>query len=87
MFNKVELWEELEANKCFLANGFNNAIVGISYGAEPKTVYSVHKIIEILIEEDGMEWEEAMEHFSYNIGGAYIGEKTPIFIYDLDEQE
>ena len=86
MFNKVELWEELESNECLLADGLNDAVVGISYGVEPKTVYSVHKIIEILM-EDGMEWEEAIEHFSYNIGGAYVGEKTPIFIYDLDEQE
>ena len=86
MFDKVELWEELESNECLLADGLNDAVVGISYGVEPKTVYSVHKIIEILM-EDGMEWEEAIEHFSYNIGGAYVGEKTPIFIYDLDEQE
>ena len=86
MFNKIELWEELESNECLLADGLNDAVVGISYGVEPKTVYSVHKIIEILM-EDGMEWEEAIEHFSYNIGGAYVGEKTPIFIYDLDEQE
>ena len=86
MFDKVELWEELETNECLLADGLNDAVVGISYGVEPKTVYSVHKIIEILM-EDGMEWEEAIEHFSYNIGGAYIGEKTPIFIYDLDEQK
>jgi|TARA_R110000824_G_scaffold101998_2_gene242073 hypothetical protein len=86
MFDKIELWEELESNECLLADGLNDAVVGISYGVEPKTVYSVHKIIEILM-EDGMEWEEAIEHFSYNIGGAYVGEKTPIFIYDLDEQE
>tara|TARA_R100001463_G_scaffold50674_4_gene101150 strand:- start:1365 stop:1625 length:261 start_codon:yes stop_codon:yes gene_type:complete len=86
MFDKIELWEELESNECLLADGLNDAVVGISYGVEPKTVYSVHKIIEILM-EDGMEWEEAIEYFSYNIGGAYVGEKTPIFIYDLDEQE
>mgnify|MGYP003111242922 CR=1 FL=1 len=86
MFDKIELWEELESNECLLADGLNDAVVGISYGVEPKTVYSVHKIIEILM-EDGMEWEEAIEHFSYNISGAYVGEKTPIFIYDLDEQE
>jgi hypothetical protein len=86
MFDKVELWEELESNECILADGLNDAVVGISYGVEPVTVYSVHKIIEILM-EDGMEWEEAVEHFSYNIGGAYVGEKTPIFIYNLDEQE
>ena len=84
MFDKLELWEELESNECLLADGFNDAVVGISYGVDPKTVYSVHKIIDILMEE-GMELEEAMEHFSYNIGGSYVGDKTPIFIYDVEK--
>lgn len=84
MFDKVELWEALEEAECLLADGFDEAVVGISFGVTPKTIYSVHKIVEILMEE-GMEWEDAVEHFSYNIAGAYVGEKTPIFIYDLDE--
>ena len=86
MFDKVELWEQLKENECLLADGFNEAVVGISYGVNPRTVYSVHKIVEILMEE-GLSWEESVEHFTYNIGGAYVGEETPIFIYDLDEQE
>jgi len=83
MFDKVELWEQLVDNDCLLADGFNEAVVGISYGVNPRAVYSVHKIVEILMEE-GLSWEESAEHFAYNIGGAYVGENTPIFIYDLD---
>ena len=26
--------------------------------------------------------EEAIEHFEYNVEGAYVGEKTPIFVND-----
>ena len=37
MFDKIELWEELESNECLLADGLNDAVVGISYGVEPKT--------------------------------------------------
>ena len=25
--------------------------------------------------------EDAMEHFEYNIAGAYVGPKTPIFVF------
>jgi hypothetical protein len=32
---------------------------------------------------EGMSEEDAMEHFSYNVSGAYVGEKTPIWCYDL----
>jgi len=30
-----------------------------------------------------MEYEDALEHFYYNIKGAYMGEKTPIFVDDI----
>jgi len=45
--------------------------------------YDVTKIIDALI-EDGMEPEDAEEHFSFNVMGSYIGEMTPMFIYGLD---
>lgn len=28
--------------------------------------------------------EDAMEHFYYNIAGSYMGEKTPIYVHDLE---
>jgi hypothetical protein len=64
------------------ADGFDSAILGIAYGFEPpKLVYSISRILEILIEE-GCTYEEAREHFDYNIGGGYIGEQTPIWVED-----
>jgi hypothetical protein len=46
-------------------------------------VYSVKKIIAILVSE-GMSEEDAMEHFYFNIAGSYMGEKTPIYVHDLE---
>lgn len=31
---------------------------------------------------DGMSYEEAIEYFDYNVSGAYVGEKTPIWVDD-----
>lgn len=32
-----------------------------------------------------MEHEDAVEHYYFNIAGAYVGDLTPIFVNDLDE--
>lgn len=64
------------------ADGFDDCIIGIvnRYGADPVLGYSTEKIIEVLMKRDGMEREEAIEHFDVNIAGAYVGEGTPVFI-------
>ena len=59
----------------------------------PVIVYDTDKIIEILMEQmeevDSLESDrylDAIEHFEYNIGGAYVGEFTP-FHYHFPEYE
>lgn len=86
MWNKEELWEQLADNECLLADGFNEAVIGITFGINTTAVYSVSKVLDILVEE-GMSMEDAIEHFEYNVAGSYVGEKTPMWVYDLDEQE
>ena len=61
------------------ADGFDEAVIG--YDMSFRLVYSTTKCIEILIEE-GMTEEDALEHFDYNVAGAYMGEKTPIWCND-----
>ena len=83
MFSKEDTWQLLEDEECLLADGFNDAVIGIVYGLEPKAVYSVRKIVDILMED--MSYEDAIEHFEFNIAGSYVGEKTPIYVYDIQE--
>lgn len=66
--------------KFLLADGFNDAVIGIEENSM-RLIYSVKKCIEILKQD--MTEEEALEHFSYNVSGAYVGEKTPIWCEDL----
>lgn len=60
---------------------FDVAIVGLAdrIGMDTVVVYDTTKIIDIL-EEEGMDREEATEYYEFNIIGAYVGERTPIFI-------
>jgi hypothetical protein len=80
--NKLEeLLEENPDAQYLKADGFDDAVLGTCYWSE-RLIYSRKKIHEILMKE-GMEGIEAIEHFEFNIGGAYVGEKTPIYLNDL----
>ena len=68
-------------NEDFLiADGFNNAIIGVDTSTM-RLIYSTSKCIEILLNE-GMNEEHAYEYFEYNVVGAYMGSKTPIWCED-----
>mgnify|MGYP003626068944 FL=1 len=75
-----ELQMILELNECLLADGFDDAIVGISQCNINKAVYSSKKCIDILRERDGMSELEAVEFFHHNVVGSHMGDKTPIFM-------
>lgn len=63
------------------ADGLDTAIIGF----EPnlwKVVYSRSKVVDVLMRRDGMGEDEAIEFAEFNIFGAYVGKKTPIFIED-----
>ena len=75
-----ELLQELEDNECLLADGFDDALIGITEGMNPVSVYDVDKCIEVLIRDSKMNHEDAVEYFYFNVVGAYVGEKTPVFL-------
>ena len=47
--------------------------------------YSRQKCIELLITYEEMTWEDAEEHFEFNILGSWVGEHTPVFITELKD--
>jgi len=76
----------LEESEPLKADGFDNAIIGVDY-KQGKLVYSVELILEQLMEDSDMTLEEAIEYFDFNIGNAYVGEMTPLFIWRRDDDE
>lgn len=82
MHSKIERIKELYSDEeLLIADGFDDAIIGVD-DANIRVVYDVFKIISILI-QDGMSTDEAFEFYEYNILGAYVGEKTPLFVKPL----
>ena len=74
-----EIIEKYEDETFLKADGFDEAIIGVDE-TTMRLIYSISKCIEILMRD--MSEEDAMEHFSYNVSGSYVGEKTPIWCSD-----
>ena len=62
-----------------IADGFNDAIIGVDE-TSMRLIYSVRKCLEIL--QEYLDEEDAIEYFEYNVSGAWMGDKTPIWCYD-----
>ncbi len=79
MIDQERLQDILADEEAITADGFDDALVGFTCGANLVAVYDAHKMIEILMADD-MERDEAVEFLEYNVIGAYVGEKTPVYI-------
>tara|TARA_R100000908_G_scaffold62359_1_gene41524 strand:+ start:965 stop:1234 length:270 start_codon:yes stop_codon:yes gene_type:complete len=64
------------------ADGLDEAIIGVCmrYGQPDVVAYDFLKVLNILVDRDGMSPEEALEFFEYNVIGAGMGERTPVFV-------
>lgn len=68
-------------SELLFADGYDNAVVGVSIGCNGgQVVYDTSKMVGICVHDMGMSVEEAWEWLEYNTFGAYVGERTPIYI-------
>lgn len=70
-----------------IADGLAHAFIGLS--ATPNgnvAVYSTERIISNLMEKDFMDFETAEEYMQFNIIGANVGQRTPIFVDMIPEE-
>lgn len=72
-------------------DGFDDALVGMSTvwngnSRHEVLVYSGDKIIEQLV-RDGLDEDDAVEHVSFNIEGAYVGPTTPVIVWNRTMQQ
>lgn len=66
------------------AESYDKCILGVAsrIGMDDCVAYDRAKVIAGLIEQ-GMSEEDAEDFFSFNMAGAYVGTRTPIFIEPL----
>ena len=66
--------------EAMFAEGFDDCLAG--FDSKGRAIYFADHIIGTLMERDGMTEEEALEFFDFNIEGAYVGEYTPIYMWE-----
>lgn len=66
-------------------DGFEDAFLGYAERcASPGVaIYSFTKMVEVLVERDGMSEEDAEEYLHFNVLGGWLGEKTPYVLFDF----
>ena len=62
-------------------DGLEDAFIGFAsrFHDGPLAAYDQDIIIKRLM-EDGMDEDEAFEFFTFNIEGAWVGDRTPVFV-------
>ena len=61
------------------ADGFDKAIIGIDSLSE-RIVYDKWAMVEILMVDDQMSEEDAVEFLEFNTWNTYVGKHTPIYV-------
>lgn len=70
-------------DKTLFADGFNDSIIGTT--DDGRIVYSKTLMLENLVLTQDMDSIEALEFLQYNTWSAYVGEFTPLYVNDLDD--
>lgn len=62
-------------------DGFDDCIIGVASrcGQPDLIVYDFDKIIATLTEQ-GMDYDDALDYYEFNIAGAWVGEGTPLIM-------
>ena len=66
-----------------------DAFVGFAQrcGQPRLAVYDRHICVAILVDQHGMDIEEAMEYFEFNVDGAWLGDDTPLIFNKMSYKD
>lgn len=59
---------------------YDDAFIGVT--SNNRAVYDYDKMLEWLVNKEGMDWDEAADFISYN-DSFYYGEGYPLILYNL----
>ena len=69
--NGVELPDD-----ALIADGLDKAIIGYKEG---KVVYDYDACVQVFMADNDWNFEDAIEWMEFNVVGAYVGPRTPLF--------
>lgn len=72
--------DEAKDADLILAEGYDVAYVGVvEVDGTLRALYDRALIIDLLMDRDGMDEEEAEEFFEFNVAGSYVGPAGPVY--------
>jgi len=70
-----------------LADNNDRAFIGVAFVNHTAiAVYDQERTIDGIMQDSGMSAEDAQEFFDFNVAGAYVGERTPAFMFPISPQ-
>jgi hypothetical protein len=83
-FEQIQRALEDENPEALLADGFEDALVGVvrRCGQPTLAAYSYARALEVLMMRDGMEYDDAVEWMEFNVVGAWFGPHTPAWLVE-----
>ena len=83
--NILEYLVEYNSEVTFMVPRYDECILGIGYRFNdgPLAIYSIEQVLAVL-GSDGMDGEEAVEWFDFNVIGGWNGPGTPIYVRESE---
>ena len=81
--SKLDILLDLYGDQFIIAVGFDKAIIGFDENSE-RAIYSVKKIINVLMKEERMSYDDALEWYqTYMANGRTNNNNEPIYCNDV----
>ena len=78
---------DIYGEELIFADGFDDAIIGVATGFDSqRVVYCYVSMIETMMKEDDISYEDALDWIEYNTLGSYVGKNTPIYVMGIDNE-
>lgn len=78
---------DIYGEELIFADGFDDAIIGVATGFDSqRVVYCYVTMIETMMKEDDISYEDALDWIEYNTLGSYVGKNTPIYVMGIDNE-
>ncbi len=89
--DRVRAWIDENEVTTLFADGLDDAVIGLTRDLKTgayRVVYDTHRVVQVLVNDQKMDYDDAVEHLEFNIVAAYVGESTPVwsFLPKIDEE-
>ena len=87
MRNTRQELSDIYGKELIFADGFDDAIIGVAAGFDSaRVVYCYASMVEVMINDNNMNYEDALDWIEFNTIGSYVGKNKPIYVMGIDNE-